>query len=185
MIQSETLTLLEWPRLCQHLSTFAATKLGAIAARCLTLPERRSVSEGLLAQTREAAILEQTPPGLKFAGVQDIGDALERANRRGILNGSELLDIATTLSGARQLRRAIDGYEGEDLPTLKTLIADLRTHPDLEQAIHHCIDDRGQVADRATPKLGGIRIKLKEQRSEIYQKLQRIMQQNSNAVQEP
>ena len=30
MIQSETLELLEWPRLCQHLSTFAATKLGAL-----------------------------------------------------------------------------------------------------------------------------------------------------------
>ena len=32
LIQAETLQLLEWPRLCQHLATFAATKLGIAAA---------------------------------------------------------------------------------------------------------------------------------------------------------
>ncbi len=52
-IQSETLELLEWPRLCQHMATFAATKLGAIAARHLQIPATQAISVKLLAQTQE------------------------------------------------------------------------------------------------------------------------------------
>ncbi|MGH8002876.1 MAG: hypothetical protein ACREPR_26445, partial [Brasilonema sp.] len=58
MIQSETLELLEWSRLCQHLSTFAATKLGTIAARYLKIPAAQTQSEQLLAQTKEIYELE-------------------------------------------------------------------------------------------------------------------------------
>ncbi len=184
MIQSEALSLLEWSRLCQHLSTFAATKLGAIAARQLTLPVSQTESEQLLAATTEAYQIDQHPPGLKFTGIRDIGDALERARRQGLLQPPELLDIATTLAGARQLRRAIDGFEADELTTLSQLVAPLRTYPELEQDIHYCIDDRGKVTDRATPKLGGIRENLKEQRHQIYQKLNNMLQQQSNAIQE-
>ncbi|WP_008317685.1 endonuclease MutS2 [Leptolyngbya sp. PCC 6406] len=182
MIQAETLALLEWPRLCQHLATFTATKLGAIAARQLPLPTTQAESEGLLAQTREATQLETRPPGLKFAGIQDIGESLERAVRQGLLGGEELLAIATTVNGARQLRRAIDGQDA--VPVLQGLVADLRTYPELEQSIHHCIDDRAQVTDRASPKLGGLRTQIKQCRSEIYAKLQRILQRQSGAIQE-
>jgi DNA mismatch repair protein MutS2 len=182
LIQAETLKLLEWPRLCHHLATFAATKLGAIAARSLALPTTQAESEELLAQTQEALRLEMRPPGLKFTGIHDIGDALERATRQGLLQGEELLAIAQTVHGARQLRRTIDAQA--DLPTLQGLVADLRTYPELEQAIHHAIDDRAQVADRASPKLGGLRTQLKTLRSEIYAKLQRILQRQSGAIQE-
>ncbi|PSN19237.1 endonuclease MutS2, partial [filamentous cyanobacterium CCP5] len=182
MIHTETLDLLDWPRLCEHLSTFAATKLGRTAARRLKIPNRQLESEHLLAQTQEAYRLDAQPTSLSFSGIQDIGLALERAERQGMLSGDELLDMATTLNGARQLRRVIDAQE--DLPVLQDLVADLRTHPDLEQAIHHAIDDRGDVADRASPKLGGIRTQLKSQRDQIYQKLQRILQRQAGAVQE-
>ncbi|MBD2257447.1 endonuclease MutS2 [Pseudanabaena sp. FACHB-2040] len=181
MIQQETLELLEWARLCQHLSTFASTKLGATAARQLRIPTTQSESEHLLELTREAYRLDGKT-NLSFSGVQDIGDALERAERQGLLSGEELLAIATTLNGARQLRRMIDAQE--DLPVLQALVADLRTYPELEQEIHRCIDDRGDVADRASPKLAGIREQLKASRNEIYQKLQRILQRHAGAVQE-
>ncbi|HEY9802995.1 MAG TPA: endonuclease MutS2 [Leptolyngbyaceae cyanobacterium] len=183
MIQSETLELLEWYRLCQHLSTFAATKLGAIASLHLQIPGSQIASEQLLAQTKEVYQLEsRLASGLSFEGIQDIGDSLERAELQGILAGDELLAIATTLAGARNLRRIIDNQE--DTPILTQLVAELRTYPELEQEIHHCIDDRGQVADRASTKLGEIRTELRRLRSQIHQKLQNILQVKSNAVQE-
>lgn len=183
MIQSETLELLEWPRLCQHLSTFAATKLGAIAARHLQIPETPVESLALLVQTKEVYELEnRLSSGLSFEGIQDIGEALERSERQGILAGDELLAIATTLSGARTLRRTIDSQD--DLPVLTELVAELRTYPELEQEIHRCIDDRGKVTDRASPKLGEIREKQKQVRDRVYQMLQNILQRHSNAVQE-
>ncbi|TAD80451.1 MAG: endonuclease MutS2, partial [Oscillatoriales cyanobacterium] len=183
-IHAETLELLEWPRLCQQLATFAATKLGAIVARQLPIPGDRATSETLLAQTREAWELERSATGgLNFGGIADIGSALDRATRGGVLAGEELLDVATTLSGARNLRRAID--QREDLPALAALVEELRTYPELEQEIHYCIDERGDVTDRASPKLAEIREKLRAGRDWIYQKLHNIMQQHSNAIQEP
>ena len=183
LIQSETLELLEWPRLCQHLATFAATKLGVAAALDLQIPANQAQTAELLAQTQEAYQLESRAGGaLSFEGIQDIGTSLQRAELQGLLSGEELLAIATTLAGARQLRRVIDVQP--DVPTLKELAAQLRTYPELEQEIHRCIDDRAQVADRATPKLAGIRVQMRQLRDRIYQILQGILQRQSNAVQE-
>jgi len=183
LIQSETLELLEWPRLCQHLSTFAATKLGAVAAHHVKIPDAQSQSEQLLAQTKEVYQLESNlRAGLSFEGIQDIGGSLERAERHGILAGDELLAIATTLAGTRQLRRVIDNQQ--NLPVLTDLVVDLRTYPELEQEIHRCIDDRGQVTDRASPQLGGMRTQLRGVRNQITRVLQGILQRQAGAVQE-
>ncbi len=182
MIQSETLELLEWPRLCQHLSNFAATKLGMIAARHLPIPPNQSESEDLLAQTKEVYQLENRSSGLPFEGIQDIGDSLERAELQGILAGDELLAIATTLNGTRQLRRTIDNQS--DVPVLTALVAELRTYPELEQEIHRCIDERGQVSDRASVSLSNIRNSLRQLRNQITRVLQSILQRQANAVQE-
>lgn len=183
MIQAETLELLEWSRLCQHLSTFAATKLGAIAARNLRIPTQIDETRTLLAQTQEVYDLEsRSASGLSFDGIQDFGEALERAERQGILSGEELLGIATSLAGARNLRRIIDNQP--ELTVLNAVVEDLRTYPELEQEIHFCIDDRGQVTDRATPKLAGIRDRQRQIRDQVYDILQSILQRKSNAVQE-
>jgi DNA mismatch repair protein MutS2 len=184
LIAAETLELLEWHRLCQHLSTFAATKLGAVAARQLQLPIAKTESIELLEQTKEVYTLEQQlDSGWSFKGIEDIGEALERAKIGGILSAPELLDLATTLAGVRRLRRTIDA-KAEELPTLTKLITELRTYPEIEQEIHHCIDERGEVADRASPKLGEIRTQIKRLRDKIYQILQGILQRQGNAVQE-
>ena len=183
MIQAETLELLEWPRLCQHLVTFTATKLGAIAASQLPIPLTPTETAQLLAQTQEIYLLEsRLAKGLSFDGIQDIGNALERAELQGVLSGEELLAIATTLAGTRQLRRVIDNQT--DVPTLTELVSQLRTYPELEQEIHRCIDERGNVTDRATPKLGGIRESMRQLRDRIYQVLQGILQRQANALQE-
>ena len=184
MIINETLQLLEWRLLCQQLATFAETKLGAVAARHLKLPRTQLESQQLLAQTKEIYNLEQQlDSGWSFRGVKDIGEALERTSIGGMLSAKELLDLATTLAGVRYLRRTIES-KAEELPTLCGLVTDLRTYPEIEQDIHHCIDDRGDVADRASPKLGEIRNKIKSQRQKIYQILQRIIQKNPTALQE-
>ena len=183
MIQQETLNLLEWPRLCQHLATFAATKLGALAARNLQIPTCQADTEVLLNQTREVYRIELGASGsLQFAGIQDIGDALERAALQGLLSGDELLNISTTLSGARSLRRSIEVYE--DVPTLLGLVSDLRTYPELEQEIYRCIDDRGKVTERASPKLTEIREKMRSTRDRILGILQKMLNRHASAVQE-
>ncbi len=183
-IQIETLELLEWSRLCQQVATFAATKLGAIAARNLVIPQQLSVSLNLLAQTKEVYDLEtRLTGGLSFDGIEDFGDALERAAVQGMLSGRELHEIATTLAGMRKLRRTLDGEE--NIPVLQALVADVRTYPELEQEIYHCIDDRGDVTDRSSDKLAQVRVQLKGLRDRIYKSLNSLIQRQSNAIQQP
>lgn len=183
MIVSKTLELLEWQRLCQHLSAFAATKLGVAAAMQLSIPRQVETSETLLQQTQEVYDLEtQLLTALTFDGIHDIGAALARSHRQGILSGEELLQVATTLFGSRNLRRIINRYP--ELASLNQLVADLRTYPELEQEIRHCIDEQGEVADRASEKLLGIRQRQHQVRNEVQTILQRLLQRKGAALQE-
>jgi len=64
-------------------------------------------------------------------------------------------------SGTRQLRRLIDNQA--DVPRLAQLIAELRTYPELEQEIHRCIDERGQVVT----ELAHLEFALRQVRNQI------------------
>ena len=181
MIQTETLELLEWSRLCQHLATFAATKLGTIASQNLPIPSTQNQSQYLLNQTKEIYQLEQRlSTGLSFEGIEDISNSLTRAELQGMLSGEELIRIATTLAGMRRLRRFLD--EQEEIPLLQEIISQIRTYPELEQEIYHCIDERYSVLDRAHPKLAEIRLQLKRLREKIEKTLQSILQRQSTAM---
>ena len=181
-MQAETLELLEWNRLCQHLSTFTTTKLGAIAATKLPIPDRYDQTWELLTQTKEVYALEERNAGLSLDGIQDITVAVLRAEKQGNLSASELWAVATTLAGARNLRRQIDN--ADCCPNLQILTSDLRTYPDVEQEIYRCIDEGGNVLDRASVRLGEIRDELTSVRDQIITKLQNIMQRNANSLQE-
>lgn len=183
MIVEKTLELLEWERLCQHLSTFAATKLGVVAVAQLSIPKTVEASKTLLQQTQEVYDLEtQLLTALTFEGIYDVRAALVRSQRQGILSGEELLQVSTTLAGSRNLRRIINRYP--ELASLNQLVADLRTYPELEQEIRHCIDEQGEVADRASDKLMGIRERQRQVRNEVQTILQRILQRKGGALQE-
>ena len=186
MIQAETLELLEWPSLCQQLATFAQTKLGAIALENLSIPNKPTETLQLLAQTQEIYNLElKLAHSLSFEGIEDIGIALERAELKGILSGLELLAIASTLAGMRRLRRTIDNANEVTLPVITALISEVRTYPELEQEIHRCIDDRGDVSDRASAKLAGVRQQIRQVKERLEGILRNIMQRQSAAIQQP
>ena len=182
-IVSETLTLLEWPRLCEHLATFTQTPLGEIAAHHLLPATTQSESQRLLAETQEVEQIEaDLESQLQFKGITDLTAAFERVAIGGILSGSELLAIAALLVVVRQLRRVIENRD--KAPVLQQLVADIRTFPELERQLYHCLDEDGKVAERASPKLGEIRQKLKGTRAQIQQKLQRLVQIHGSALQE-
>jgi len=179
----ETLELLEWHRLCKHLSTFAVTKLGKMRALDTPIPSTIEASQLLLSQTLECYRLDAVVPGgLSLEGVRDITDALKRADRQGTLSALELVKIASTLHSARQLRRTVESVEG--FPLLKGMVADLRTYPELEQTIYYAIDESGTVLERASAKLAHIRQNLRTLRDQIWQSLQNLMQRKSNALQD-
>lgn len=182
-LRQETLELLEWPRLCQHLASFAATPLGRRACLELDPWRSRAESEVCLDQTEEAIRLDCSQPGgISLDGIHNLLPALERAERGGILSGEELVQIATTLGAARRLRRLIDA--DERLPRLQEWVSNLRTYPELEQEIFRCLDEHGEVRDSASAALADLRRQHRQYRSQIQERLQQVMSQHPQALQD-
>ena len=76
-VLQETLELLEWPRLCEHLATFASTTPGRRAAQATELPGDLETSRQWLARSLELAGLDGViDGGLSFQGVHDLQSVL-------------------------------------------------------------------------------------------------------------
>ena len=145
----ETLELLEWPRLCQHLASFTSTLQGRRHCCRGSLPESLSESLILQARTQEMASLDGLlDGGLSFQGVGDLEMILLRCSKGGVASGEELLAVADTLGAARRLRRQID--DPELRPVCTALLSDVATLPELEQRLKFAIEEGGRVADRAS-----------------------------------
>jgi len=180
----KSLVRLEWPRLCQQLATFAATKRGVRQLQAGDmLGGTQAASEVLLAQTTEVMTLETThQTRLDFSLVTDIEPLLERLQHQGCLQGNELLAIAHVLTTARQQRRQIDAHPY--LTQLNELVSGLRTYPELTQEIHRCITDQGEVSDRASPELAAIRQHQRQTRATLHTVLQQLLQRRATALQD-
>ena len=179
----ETLELLEWPRLCQHLSSFASTLQGRRHCRIGSLPDSIAESLTLQARTLEMASLDGVlDGGLSFQGVGDLDMTLLRCSKGGVASGEELLAVADTLGAARRLRRQID--DPELRPDCTALLEDVATLPELEQRLKFAIEEGGRVADRASAVLEGLRRQWHELRSRRRDKLQDVIRRWSAHLQD-
>ena len=170
----ESLDLLEWPLVCAHLSSFASTGMGRIAARDLPLPDRVQHSLQRQAETVEMAALDDlTDGGISFRGVQDLTPVLLRCSKGGVASGEDLLAVADTLAAARRLRRQID--EPELRPACSSLIEPMVTLPELEQRLKFALEEGGRIADRASASLASLRLEWQGLRQERRDKLQELL----------
>ncbi len=182
-IEQETLTLLEWPRLAEHLANFASTAAGVRHCRALTLPGDRQESEALLAETTELLGLDGlVEGGLSFQGAADIFGTVILCAKGGCAGGEELLALAGTLATARRLRRQID--DPEVRPVCSALVAAMRTLPELEQRLHFCLEEGGRLADRASAPLAALRRQSQGVRSERRDRLQELLRRYAPLLQD-
>ena len=182
-IQAETLALLEWARLGEHLSGFAGSPLGQALCRRLPLAPSAAEASRRLEETAELLALDGlTDGGLSFQGVVDLEETVQLCTKGGCAGGEPLLQLAETLAAARRLRRQID--EPELRPVTTALLDGLRTLPDLEQQLRFALEEGGRVADRASPPLEGLRRQLQGQRQERQSRLQELMRRWSNQLQD-
>ena len=107
---------------------------------------------------------------------------MKRAKIGSMLSPNELLDIANTMYGSRNMKRFIEDMadNGVELPILETHVAQIVSLYDLEKKITNCIGDGGEVVDSASDKLRGIRTQIRTAESRIREKLEN-MTRSSNA----
>ena len=182
-VLQETLELLEWPRLCEHLASFASTKPGRRAALGTALPEDLATSRLWLARTIELAGLDGiTEGGLSFQGVHDLESVLLRCSKGGTADGEELLRVADTLAAARRLRRQVDDPDLRPLCT--DLFSSVATFPELEQRLKFSLEEGGRVADRASAALSGLRLQWQSLRQQRRDRLQEVLRRWSAQLQD-
>lgn len=182
-IHQDTLELLEWPRLAEHLAGFASTAAGRRHCALLGLPDHPAESRRLLLETTELLALDGLcEGGLSLQGAGDIAATVALCAKGGCAGGEELLAVAATLATARRLRRQID--DPELRPITSALVAELRTLPELEQRLHFCLEAGGRVADRASGPLEAVRRQLLGLRGERRERLQELVRRFASLLQD-
>jgi len=157
-------------RLARHTS-FSAGK-----ERAITLEPTADFAAVVLRQreTAEARRLLQLKPRTGLGGAHDVRPAAEKAQRGGILEPNALLEIATTLECARDLKHAIARLD-EALPLLADAVSVIAPLTRLIDDINRSINQRGEVTDQASPALGAIRREVRVLHDRLYQRIEDIL----------
>ena len=127
-----------------------------------------------LDETSEArAILEdeELPP---VGGCRDLAEALALAEKGGVLESAQLLEIRTTLEALQATRRFFE-RRSEAHPALATLASEIEPTPDLADAIARCLDDHGEIRDTASPTLARARREAQALGSELKNRIERVL----------
>ncbi|WP_248930180.1 endonuclease MutS2 [Paenibacillus hamazuiensis] len=175
-MDQKILKTLDFYAILHTLAHHAATSLGKDRAEKLEpIGDFEEVKRRLKA-TDEATNVDRLKGGAPFGGIRDITAALHRARIGGMLNTTELLDIATTIFGARRLHKFIEAANEEyEVPLLMGLCGNLADHKPVEEAIRRCIDENAQVLDSASPELARIRQELKTNETRARDRLEQMI----------
>ena len=172
-LYERSLLKLELDRVLALLAENAVSEDGKAA--CLRL---RPVSDlddvrHRLAETTAAADLCARKGNPGFNGIADVAQSLDRADRGGSLQPSELLKIGGVLRCARTVKAYM---EGEDQTTvLDPLFHMLTPNKYLEDRIFSAIVSEEEIADAASPELADIRRHMRLQSGKIRESLQKII----------
>ena len=108
----ESINLLEWHTLKTQLSSFASTPMGKNAILEFEIPTEYEISKRLLQETIEINNLEKNlDKKISFSGVFDIRKNIEICSKGGVITSSNLLEIAETISSAKDLKKVILDFE--------------------------------------------------------------------------
>jgi DNA mismatch repair protein MutS2 len=163
-------------RLAEHIAFSAGRELalGLLPATDFAEVQRRQE------ETAEARALLSVKPGLTLGGVHDVRPSLKSARIGATLEASALLDVQSTLLGAKALRRAILADE-EPYPVLAATAMHIEECPELVAEIGRCINDKGEMVDGASPALSRIRRGLSVAHDRLLERLNRLLASPANA----
>jgi len=178
-MDEKTLQILEYDKIRETLQGYCAFSVSADKAAALTPTTSLLEANRLLAETGEAVRLFVTRSDLTIGGARDIRDPLDLAERGGVLNPQDLLDVKSTLIAARTLERTFEKLQ-DQFPRLCDVAAMFPAPTGLVDAISLTISERGEVLDSASAKLGTIRRDLRVAHDRLLSKLQRIISDPKN-----
>ncbi len=154
----------------------------AYAAALAMLPAERFVDVvRLQTETREMRAIDEAA-ALSIARVEPVEDAVASLARGVTATGLELRQIADALAaGAATVKRIRDAGSA---PALDALSAGFRALPQIVEAIHDAIGERGDVLDRASVELTRVRRAIHGAQDEARDRANAIARSDRRGVQE-
>lgn len=125
-------------------------------------------------ETAEARRLMQLKPRTGLGGAHDVRPLAEKAARGGLLDAQNLLDIASTLECARDMKTSITRLD-ESLPILANIVDGMEPLVRTIDSINRSINQRGEVTDQASPALSALRREIRTLHDRLYQRMQDLL----------
>ncbi|MFC3883173.1 endonuclease MutS2 [Bacillus songklensis] len=180
-MQQRILHILEFDKVKEQLIAHAASSLGR--EKAVQLMPSTNYDEVVKWQeaTDEAVTVLRLKGNVPLGGIFDIRAYVKRASIGSTLGPTELLDVASTIYGTRQMKKFAEELLEEEvnLPILQELAEQLTVLPQVEQAIKNSIDENGVMLDGASDKLRSIRQRLRSTESRIREKLESLIRSSS------
>ncbi len=130
--------------------------------------------EKKLKETTEAKEIIRREPDLPLGGLRDIRRLLKKSMVGGILEPSELMEVADTLFSLRRLK-AFFKDKGESYTIIAEMTNQLAVVRELEDRIRESITPGAEVADNASPDLRRLRSGIRNIQASLKDKLDSII----------
>lgn len=179
-MEARTFITLEFNKVIEQLSAYASSSLGREKIEALTPSTEYEEVQRRQQATYEGSTVLRLRGSAPLGGIRDIRPACKRASMGGMLNPTELLDIASTLYGGGRLKTFIASLvEQTSLPLLEELLEQVERLQGLENEVNRAIDENGVVVDSASSTLSQIRGKIRGAEKRVRERLEQ-MTRNSN-----
>lgn len=176
----QSLRVLEFPQIVTFLQALTATEPGRRVAGEIFPSTDREEIETWLGQVTELKEMVQTGNPLPLAGIEPVGEILDRVNRTGqVLSPESLLKVGSTLAATRILgglaKQCRDRYS-----RIAELLEALQPVAQLEKKIEAALDHRGRIKDEASRALSRIREEVSRLRERLHKELGEILDQQTS-----
>ena len=174
-MNNHSLKVLEFDRVCQFLSSFAACSGGKKKCRSI-MPghDEKTVVQRLDETAEMRKVIDLSGP-LMLNSVYDITDTVKKSRvQSACLEARDLLQIEQTLDTARIIKNFFAGH-AETCPLLYGKTERIILLSELTGRIRKCISTQGKILDSASPELAEIRSRLGKLRQNILNLLEKII----------
>ncbi|MGM9618187.1 endonuclease MutS2 [Butyricicoccus sp.] len=179
-LSEKSLRILEYYTILDQLAEHCVSRKAKQQAKNLRpLHDLEDVQE-LLIQTDDAKRMMTSSGTPAFGGIREVEPALNRAKMGGVLSPRELLDVASLLHAAGQVRKYGNEQQENGLKTsLDPLFARINSNKYLEEKISRAIISEEEIADGASSELANIRRQMRQQNVRVRETLNHFVSSSS------
>ncbi|MGN0435431.1 MAG: endonuclease MutS2 [Wujia sp.] len=202
-MNKRTLRILEYNKILMMLTEYASSPMAK--RRCDRMKPQKDLAtiNRLQEETRDALIRLNRQGNVSFSGLYDIGASIKRLEVHGVLTSKELLDVASLLKVAENVKRYGDGSDLADAVTSRnqgysakatlegtpqeklqpTQTVDSLTErfnmlvplENISSEIKRCILSENEFADDASSTLKSIRRQIQATNDKLHQQLAKMV----------